>query len=189
MVDLDDPIVRYLLRGRDAMRWKLDGLSDYDLRRPLTPTATNLLGLAKHVASVVVEYVTVPFGRPNPVELPWTEPEADMWVPADESTAMILDLWDRAWEEVTVAISELDPGTPGDVPWWGEQRHTTFGRILVHCVAEVHRHAGHADIVRELVDGSVGHSAQNPNLPRNGSDEGGWATLHAQVQAAADALR
>ena len=40
----------YLQQGRDALLWKLDGLSEYDLRRPLVPTGTNLLGLVKHVA-------------------------------------------------------------------------------------------------------------------------------------------
>ena len=49
---------------REAMLWKLDGLSEYDVRRPLTPTGTNLLGLIKHVASIELGYFGDTFGRP-----------------------------------------------------------------------------------------------------------------------------
>ena len=55
---------RYLHAGRQALLWKLDGLSDYDVRRPMVPTGTNLLGLVKHVASMEAEYFGVTFARP-----------------------------------------------------------------------------------------------------------------------------
>ena len=54
----------------DAMRWKLEGLSEYDLRRPLTPTGTSLLGIVKHVAWVELGYFGDVFGRPHDVALP-----------------------------------------------------------------------------------------------------------------------
>ena len=54
----------YLQTGRDALLWKLDGLSEYDVRRPVVPTGTNLLGLVKHVASVEAGYFGATFGRP-----------------------------------------------------------------------------------------------------------------------------
>jgi hypothetical protein len=54
MRDPKDDLHRYLKAGRDALLWKVDGLSEYDARRPMTPTGTNLLGLVKHVASVAV---------------------------------------------------------------------------------------------------------------------------------------
>jgi hypothetical protein len=57
-------LLRYLQDGRDALLWKLDGLSEYDIRRPLTPTGTNLLGLVKHIASVELGYFGDTFGRP-----------------------------------------------------------------------------------------------------------------------------
>ena len=65
------------------MLWKLDGLSEYDIRRPLTPTGTNLLGLVKHLASVELGYFGEVFGRPSDIPLPWfeenAEPNADLW--------------------------------------------------------------------------------------------------------------
>ena len=87
--DLKADLGRYLQRGRDALVWKLDGLSEYDVRRPLVPTGTNLLGLVKHVASVEAGYLGATFDRPFPESLPWldddAEPNADMWATAAES--------------------------------------------------------------------------------------------------------
>ena len=54
----------YLRSGREALMWKLEGLSDYDIRRPLVPTGTNLLGIVKHVCSVGVGYFGEVFDRP-----------------------------------------------------------------------------------------------------------------------------
>jgi len=69
--------------------WKLVGLSEYDIRRPMMPTGTNLLGLVKHVASVEARYFGDTFGLPLPEPLSWmvdgAEPNADMWATADES--------------------------------------------------------------------------------------------------------
>ena len=62
---------RYLQRGREAVLWKLDGLSEYDIRRPMVPTGTNLLGLVKHLASVELGYFGEVFGRPSGEPLPW----------------------------------------------------------------------------------------------------------------------
>ena len=64
-------LVRYLQQARDAMLWKLDGLGEYDIRRPLTPTGTNLLGLVKHLAGVESGYFGATFGRPFPGTLPF----------------------------------------------------------------------------------------------------------------------
>src|SRR5438132_11441299 len=92
---------RYLKAAREAVVWKLDGLSEYDVRRPLTPTGTNLLGLVKHVASVELEYFGEMFGRPSGIPLPWYEPDAepnaDMWATPGESRAEIIGLYRRAW--------------------------------------------------------------------------------------------
>ncbi len=55
---------RYLQSARDALVWKLEGLSEYDVRRPLTPTGTNILGLVKHAAGVELGYFGDTFGRP-----------------------------------------------------------------------------------------------------------------------------
>ena len=67
---------RYLQDAREALLWKLDGLAEYDVRRPLTPTGTNLLGLVKHLASVELGYFGETFGRPSDEPLPWFDADA-----------------------------------------------------------------------------------------------------------------
>ncbi|MGE5826794.1 MAG: DUF664 domain-containing protein, partial [Micromonosporaceae bacterium] len=90
---------RYLQLVRDALVWKLDGLSEYDVRRPLVPTGTNLLGIVKHVASVETGYFGATFGRPFGEPLPWlgeeAEPNADMWATAEESRHEIIAFYHR----------------------------------------------------------------------------------------------
>jgi uncharacterized damage-inducible protein DinB len=179
---------RYLTTARDSMVWKLDGLGEYDLRRPLVPTGTNLLGLVKHVASVADGYFGDVFGRPSGEPLPWfeddAEPNADMWAAPDESRADILALWDRAWARVDATIEALDLGSEGHVPWWSEGRdRPTLHTIIVHMIAETNRHAGQADIIREMIDGAVGLRAANDNLPEQ--DDTWWTEYLARVEAAA----
>jgi hypothetical protein len=161
---------RYLQHGRDALLWKLEGLSEYDVRRPMTPTGTNLLGLVKHVASMELGYFGDTFGRPSPVALPWldddAEPNADMWATAAESRKQIVELYHRSWTHSDETIGQLALDALGAVPWWpAEHREVTLHRVLVHMAVETHRHAGHADIVRELIDGAAGLRESNTNLP------------------------
>lgn len=59
------------------MVWKLDGLSEYDVRRPLTPTSTNLLGLVKHLSIVEAWYFGKTFDRPFAEDLPWWDEGAE----------------------------------------------------------------------------------------------------------------
>ncbi|MFE2756709.1 DinB family protein [Actinosynnema sp. NPDC059335] len=160
---------RYLRTAREALLWKLDGLSSYDVRRPLTPTGTNLLGLVKHLAGVEVGYFGDTFGRPFAEPLPWAaedaEPNADMWATAEESREDVIALYRRVWAHSDATIEELDPDAPGVVPWWpAERRQVTLHLVLVHVIAETNRHAGHADIVRELIDGAAGLRPDADNL-------------------------
>ncbi|HLL66349.1 MAG TPA: DinB family protein [Micromonosporaceae bacterium] len=161
---------RYLQLGRDALLWKLDGLAEYDVRRPMVPTGTNLLGLVKHVASTEAGYLGDTFGRPFPQPLPWldddAEPNADMWATAEESREQIIDLYRRVWAHSDETIEALQLDAIGCVPWWPPERSAvTLHRVLVHITTETHRHAGHADLVRELVDGATGLRSGNENLP------------------------
>jgi uncharacterized damage-inducible protein DinB len=167
--DPKEDLHRYLQTAREALLWKLDGLSDYDVRRPMTPTGTNLLGLVKHVASVELGYLGDVFGRPSDEVLPWfeesAEPNADMWATAEQSRDEIVDLYHRVWAHSDATIEALPLDAVGRVPWWPEGRdEVTLHWILVHMIAETDRHAGHADIVRELIDGAAGLRADNDNL-------------------------
>lgn len=180
---------RYLHIARDALLWKVDGLSEYDVRRPLVPTGTNLLGLVKHVSSVAVGYFGETFGRPFAEPVPWfdddAEANADMWVTADESRRDIIGFWERAWAHSDATIDSLDLEAIGEVPWWPEERRqVTLHRVMIHMIAEVNRHAGHADIVRELIDGMAGLRADNDNMAPG--DRSWWADFRTRVQHAAE---
>ncbi|MBW3663716.1 MAG: DinB family protein [Actinobacteria bacterium] len=160
---------RYLQGGREALLWKLEGLSEYDVRRPMVATGTNLLGLVKHLATMEAGYLGAVFQRPLGEPMPWTgegaEPNADLWATADESRERIEDLYRRVWAHTDATIDQLDLDATGRVPWWPQDRNpVTLHRILVHVIAETHRHAGHADIVRELIDGAVGLRPDNDNM-------------------------
>lgn len=181
---------RYLQHGREALLWKLDGLSEYDLRRPMTPTGTNLLGLVKHVASVELGYFGDTFGRPSEIPLPWfdddAEPNADMWATESESREQIVGLYHRSWAHSDQTIDELPLDAAGEVPWWpAGRREVTLHRMLVHMAIETHRHAGHADIVRELIDGAAGLREGNANLPD--VDQAWLAGYRDRLEAAARA--
>jgi uncharacterized damage-inducible protein DinB len=179
---------RYLQAARETMLWKLDGLDEHDVRRPLTPTGTNLLGLVKHLAGVEIGYFGATFGRPFPEELPWyddgAEPNSDMWAQAGESRAMITGLYRRGWAHAGATIEALALDAPGTVPWWPpERREVTLHRVLVHVVAETNRHSGHADIVRELIDGVVGLREGNSNMAPG--DRDWWAAYRDRLERAA----
>ncbi|MEV0681910.1 DinB family protein [Actinosynnema sp. NPDC050436] len=178
----------YLKQAREAVLWKLDGLSEYDVRRPLTPTGTNLLGLVKHLASVESGYLGDVFGRPYPEHVPTpedgAEPNADMWATETESREDITAFYRRVWAHSDATVESLAADAPGEVPWWPEDRRAvTLDQIMIHMIAETNRHAGHADIVRELVDGEVGHRAAVANMPEG--DPRWWENYHATLEATA----
>jgi len=190
--DAKTALKRYLDAARTNLLWKLDGLDDYDIRRPLVPTGTNLLGLVKHVASVEAGYLGDVFGRPSPESLPWfdddAQADADMWATAEQSRDDIVALYRRVWEHSDETIRDLPLDTVAEVPWWSEaRREVTLQEIIVHLIAETNRHAGHADIVRELIDGEVGLSLGNENLP---DVDAAWRAEHlALLQRTAESFR
>lgn len=191
-MDDKETLRRYLRAGFEALRWKLDGLSEYDLRRPLVPTGTNLLGLAKHVALVSGEYFGMVFDRPSAIPAidDDSEPNADMWATADEPADTIIGWLDTAAAEADATLAELDLTAPGHVPWWNPGE-VDLHRIAVHMIAELNRHTGHADIVRELIDGGVGLRDGVSNLPgeRDGVDAQWWVDYRARLQATAESFR
>jgi hypothetical protein len=181
-------LLGYLQVGREVLVWKLDGLSDYDIRRPLTPTGTNLLGLVKHLAGVEFGYFGDTFGRPSGEPLPWleegAEPNADMWAAPGESRDQIIALYHRAWLHSDTTIDMLPLDAIGHVPWWPADRNeVTLHRIMAHMIAETHRHAGHADIVRELIDGTVGRQRGNDNMASG--DQSWWEGYRSLLEQAA----
>ncbi|WP_328991385.1 DinB family protein [Kribbella sp. NBC_01245] len=164
MVDLKAELLRVLQGSRAVMLAKLEGLSEYDRRRPSTPTGTNLLGLVKHLAGLEYAYLGASFGHP-PIERPsWfrDDPydEIDMWATPDESSDYIAGVYRQACAHSDLTVAELNLDSPGHVAHWAEgHQETTLGVLLIRMVAETAQHAGHADIIRELTDGRAGSEA------------------------------
>jgi uncharacterized damage-inducible protein DinB len=141
-------------RHRDVVLWKLEGLDDEQLRRPMTPSGTNLIGLVKHLAAVEYGWFCETFGREvEPLWFDVEEPEADMRLEPDEKTASIIEFYGRARAAADQVINELaldDVGTS----WTGDS--VSMRWVLIHMIEETARHVGHLDIVRELIDGMTG---------------------------------
>ena len=181
---------RYLATQRDALLAKLGGLDERDMRWPMTPTGTNLLGLVKHVASVELGCFGEVFDRPSNIPLPWfdegAELNADMWATAGESREDIVALYQQATQHADATIAALPLDAPGLVPWWPpERQQVTLQQIMVHVSVEVARHAGQADIIRELIDGAAGDDG---SLPDQTAEE--WAAYRARLEEnAAEAAR
>jgi hypothetical protein len=178
----------YLKHEREAVLAKLEGLSEYDVRRPLTVTGTNLLGLVKHLATWEARYLGEVFGRPFPEPLPRWDVEAerlaDMWATEDESRHHVVDRYRRVWAHGDATVEALDLGATGRVEWWGDAEVPLFN-VLVHLLAETSRHAGHADVLREELDGAVGTDADA--MAAEGHDAAFWAQRRAEIEAAARA--
>jgi uncharacterized damage-inducible protein DinB len=184
---------RYLSRSREAVLWKLEGLCERDVRRPLTPTGTNLLGVVKHLAGVEAGYFGDCLGHPVPDMPRWyaemmadrLEDNGDMWATAEESRESIVDLYRRVTAHADAVVGELDLEDTGVVPWWGENGTAVpVHWLLVHMIAETNRHGGQLDIVRELIDGAAGMRPDATNLPDGGTDY--WATHRQRLQDTAD---
>jgi hypothetical protein len=177
----------YYRRQRDNLLAKVTGLGERDMRRPMTPTGTNLLGLLKHVGSVQLGYFGEVFDRPSGRKLPWfdddAEADADMWAPASQSSEEIFDLWRHSCDHADATIDALDLDATGTVPWWPEERrHVTLHGTLGKMTVEPAGLAAHADIIRELTDGSAGNNDRN--LTDRSADE--WAAHRARVEQAAE---
>lgn len=185
---LKDELHRKLRVGRANLLASLEGLDEYDLRRPLTPTGTNLLGLVKHLAGLEYGYLGDCLGRPPQEKLSWMEDGsvgegADMWASPSESSDYVLELYGRACAHADASIAALDLDSAAHVPWWSD-KNTTLGVLLIRMVAETAQHAGHADIVRELIDGRAGNTED-----QLGEDPDFWSRFTTQIRDAAEQFK
>jgi uncharacterized damage-inducible protein DinB len=171
--DPKDALKHYLQSSREALLWKLEGLGERDLRMPRTPTGTNLIGIVKHVANVEIGYFGDTFGRtwPTPEERVSEEqfaadPQADWYATEDETCAQLIDLYRRVWTFADATIDELPLEATGRVPWWRpDTNEVSLGQVITHVLVDLARHVGHADILREGIDGAAGCVPTAPNLP------------------------
>ena len=179
---IDDFAKGYL---HEELRWvrssllsRLDGLSEYEVRRPLTRTSTNLLGLVKHLSISEARYLGDIFDRPYAVPLPsFDDPDYTssdhLWARADESRSDIIAGYRQACAHADATIGALPIDAPARVPWWPQPDVLLFN-VMVHVLTETNRHAGHADILREELESAH---------PQPDDDE--WLAHRARVEAAA----
>lgn len=164
----------YLDNLREAVLWKVDGLDESALREPYTPTGTNLLGLVKHLAAIEYGYFQMGFGRPYP-DLPHLRADADrisdFYATAEESADEVIQTYREAIAASRQTCEELELDAVARLPWRPEPM--TLEHVLLHVAVETARHAGHADIVREQVDGMAGLNEGNPNLSGPGAPRDG----------------
>lgn len=156
------------------------------MRRPLTRTGTNLLGLVKHLSIVEARYFGLTFNRPFAPHLLWWDDDApegaDMWVTASESRQEILGHYEAATAHADETIRSLDLDAPGHVPRW-PRPNVTLHAVLVHVLTETARHAGHADILREQLDARTGMRANSLNQELH--DERWWEDYRSRIESAA----
>lgn len=174
-----------LKRQRAALLHKLDGVSERQARWPQTPSGTNLLGLLKHCAAVELGYFGSTFGRPAAdLSVPWdddADDNADMYAAQHESMASVVAYAHACFTHADATIEALELGAEGCVAWWPEEvRRCTLEQILVHVVLDEARHAGHADIIREQLDGNTGLRGPGDNLPAWTTEQ--WADYVRQLQ-------
>ncbi|MFF1419251.1 DinB family protein [Streptomyces sp. NPDC058280] len=153
-----DSLRTALDRHRDAVLWKLEGLDDDQLRRPVAPSNMSLLGLLKHLAGAELGWFCLTFGRecePLPFEVEG-EKASDWYVAADEQTKDILNFYAGARTAADEAIESLDIDATGTAFAFFDGATVSLRWALIHMLEEVARHAGHADLLRESIDGFTG---------------------------------
>ena len=147
-----------LQQHRELMLWKLEGLDDDALRRSPVPSGTTLLGLVKHLGAVEFGWFCLTFGRETePLPFDDDDENADLRIEPGETTADIVAFYRRAWVTADQVISELDLDDTG-TSWAGDA--VSLRWVLVHMIEETARHTGHADVVRELLDGTTGYKPE-----------------------------
>lgn len=145
------------------------------------------MGTRPLCTAVEAEYFGVCLGRETGIELPAVDfdvdPNGDLYAAADEPAALILANCRAVGEYVDRTLDEVALDAPARVPWWGEKGETTFGHLLIHVLSDVARHAGHADILREGIDGAAGMRQDVDNL---WEPEGGWSAHTQKLTTIAD---
>ena len=149
-------LVAFLDFLRETMIWKLEGLSEAQARWKPTENGNSLLGLVRHLGYVENWWFPVCFnGEEDPLPYDPADPDADFKIPDDWTVSDVVDFYKSEIErsnKVVAGAPSLDEMSK--IP--ARDAHRSLRWILVHMVEETARHAGHADITRELIDGSVG---------------------------------
>ena len=156
-----ETLLAFLDHQRATLAWKCADLDDDQLRARLHPTSMTLGGLLKHLARVEDGWFSEVVGETGRLQ-PWAEmPWAQEWVDAgNDSGELLRQLWSQRVEasrRVVAARLEAGPAAlDATHSAWDGQGHPSLRWVLVHMIEEYARHNGHADLLREAVDGQTG---------------------------------
>lgn len=145
-----DVLLRFLNKMRNAVVATTDGLTDEQLRTPGVPSGTNLIGIIQHLTGVERHWFQLVFLGEG------VECNKSMDVPAGVTRAEVVDAYREACarsDEIVHACPDLS--TLSAIANPGEDEQDALRRIVAHMIEETGRHAGHADILRELIDGAT----------------------------------
>lgn len=178
-----------LTLSRDELVWKLEGVGDADVRRPMTDSATNLIGLVKHLTLLEGYYFCDAFGRPRPT-LAWESDEdaklgfpSDFYAKPDELVGDLIADYHAACAAADLTIEELDLDTEG---WHPAGIRVSLRWMLINVIIDTARHTGHADIIREQLDGATGTHRPIQGLKQPPKDAELWRTYYARVRGDLD---
>jgi hypothetical protein len=179
----------YLHESRQTVLHCIDGLDEYAVRRPMTPTGTNLLGVVKHLIGIEAGYLGVCLGRPFDRPLPWIHddaggPNRDMWATSDETRDYLVALYREACAHSDEVLAEAGLSAVAIVPWWPDHlQKSTAGALLARVLKDTAMHAGQMQILRELIDGRAGIDRGDAG------DDQWWADYTAQLEELAEGFR
>jgi len=146
-------LAAFLDYQRATLLRKIDGLGDADLRRQVLPSTLTLLGMVKHLAYVEQSWFGIRFaGEDLPVPYTKADPDADFRIEPGETTTDIVALYKRevARSRAILSASSLDDLAKA------EGFRPSLRWIALHMIEETARHNGHADLIREAIDGATG---------------------------------
>ena len=168
-----DTLVGALERNRRTFAWKCGGLDAAGMRRTLAPGTMTLGGLVKHLALVEDEYLTRQLTGAPSLSPPFdtvdfdADPDWEWRTAAEDSPEELMGLWEacvaRSRRHVAAAYAEGPDVLAASA--WSDGRRPALRRLMVDLVEEYARHTGHADLLRESVDGLVGEGPPAPAVP------------------------
>lgn len=156
-----ETLLGFLDYQRATLAWKCAGLDDDQLRLALHPTSMTLAGLLKHMARVEDSWFSNVVGEGEALEpwasMPWAAEWENCAADTGEELRRTWALRVEASRGVVSAQLEADPtALDATHPAWGGQGRPSLRWVLVHMIEEYARHNGHADLLRESIDGQTG---------------------------------
>ena len=161
LIDERELLLAYLTQHRYVLKLTAYGLSDEQARQSSPPSSLTVGGLIKHVSQVERYWIDLVVQRQANVDAADAEYEDNFKLEPGETLASVIDKYDAVARETEAVIEKIaDLGqavpVPPGVPWFPDDVEAWSVRwVLLHLITETARHAGHADIVREAIDGAT----------------------------------